>query len=338
MVTRDEVALEAGTSTAVVSYVINNGPRNVSESARLRVLAAIAKLDYRPNAVARSLRSSSGTVLGLIVPDITNPYCGELALAVENSALERGYTLLLGNAMHDDERRARHLQTFIEHQVQGIVFIGSTYGDEAFLPASSRALQGNRTPLVFLDRSTSEFGATVIVVDNRGGAYAATTHLLEHGHAAVASFAGSSGLSAVRERQDGWAAALRAKGLDISRQQTYESAFDRYEAFAVARAMFASENRPRAIFSHSDEQSMGIIYAAAQAGLRVPEDVALVSFDGIKEASIVSPGLTTVQQPIARAGALAVDLLLNATARVTGVEQSETLPVTLVVRQSCGCR
>jgi LacI family transcriptional regulator len=275
--------------------------------------------------------------LGLIVPDITNPYCGELALAVENSALERNHTLLLGNSMHDDRRQAQHLQTFIEHQVQGIVFIGSTYGDELFLPETSRALHGNKTPLVFLDRSTSEFGAMAIFVDNRGGAYAATTHLLEHGHGAVASFAGSSGLSSVRERTDGWADALRAKGIDAIGQQVYESAFDRYEAFAVARAMFASENRPRAIFSHSDEQSIGIIYAAAQAGLRIPEDVALVSFDGIKEASIVSPGLTTVQQPIAQVGALAVDLLLSAARGLIDVEQSKPLPVEFIVRHSCGC-
>ncbi len=337
MVTRDEVAREAGTSTAVVSYVINNGPKNVSESARQRVLAAVTKLDYRPNAVARSLRSSSSSVLGLIVPDITNAYCGELAVAVENSALERNHTLLLGNSMHDDQRQAQHLQTFIEHRVKGIVFIGSTYGDETFLPATSRTLHGNKTPLVFLDRSTSEFGATAILVDNRGGAYAATMHLLDHGHTAVASFAGSSGLSAVRERTEGWADALRVKGFNASQQQTYESAFDRYEAFAVARVMFASENRPRAIFSHSDEQSIGIIYAAAQAGLRIPADVALVSFDGIKEANIVSPGLTTVQQPIAQAGALAVDLLLNNSQGTVGTEQSETLAVKLTIRHSCGC-
>jgi LacI family transcriptional regulator len=337
MVTRDEVAREAGTSSAVVSYVINNGPRNVSASARERVLAAVAKLDYRPNGVARSLRSSSSNVIGLIVPDITNSYCGELALAVENSALARNLTLLVGNAMHDDERQARHLTTFIEQQVLGIVFIGSTYGDEAFLPSTTRALRGSRIPLVFLDRSTSEFGATAIVVDNRGGARAATSHLLEHGHSAIANFAGSSGLSAVRERTDGWTDALRAKGIDPRAQQQYESAFDRYEAFEVARAMFASENRPKAIFSHSDEQSIGILYAAAQAGLRVPEDLAIVSFDGIKEAGIVSPGLTTVQQPIARAGALAVDQLLNASRGIVPVEPDEPLPVELIVRHSCGC-
>jgi LacI family transcriptional regulator len=320
-----------------VSYVINSGPRNVSEATRERVLAAVAKLDYRPNAVARSLRSSSSTVLGLIVPNITNAYCGELALAVENSALARNHTLLLGNSMHDDERQAKHIETFFSHQVKGIVFIGSTYGDETFLAATSRALQGNRAPLVFLDRSTSEFGATAILVDNRGGARAATEHLLSHGHRSIANFAGSSGLSAVRERTDGWANALGDAGVSTRGQRHFESAFDRYEAFAVARAMLESAERPTAIFSHSDEQSIGIIYAAAQLGIRIPEDLALVSFDGIKEASIVSPGLTTVQQPIARAGELAVDVLLSSARGVHGPEHEEVLPVELIIRQSCGC-
>jgi LacI family transcriptional regulator len=337
MVTRDEVAREAGTSTAVVSYVINNGPRPVSAAARKRVLDAVAKLDYRPNELARSLSSASSSVIGLIVPDVTNAYCGELALAVENSALARNHTLLLGNAMHDDERQARHLQTFLAQQVQGIVFIGSTYGDEMFRPETKRVLQGSKTPLVFLDRSTTEFGATSVLVDNRGGAYAATSHLLEHGHTSIAGFAGSSGLSSVRERRDGWADALIARGLDPADQQTFESAFDRYDAFAVARVMFANGNWPSAIFSHSDEQSIGILYAAAQAGIRVPEDLALVSFDGIKEAAIVNPGLTTARQPIARVGELAVDQLLAAKAGTPSELRQEMLPVTLEIRHSCGC-
>jgi LacI family transcriptional regulator len=338
MVTRDEVAREAGTSSAVVSYVINNGPRNVSAPTRERVLAAIAKLDYRPNAVARSLRSSSSRVLGLIVRDITNAYCSELALAVEDSALARNHTLLLGNSMHSDERQSMHIQTFFAHQVRGIVFIGSTFGNETFLAATSATLKGAHAPLVFFDRSTSEFGATTILIDNRGGARMATGHLLEHGHRSIANFGGSPSLSVVRERTDGWAEALSTVGVDASAQRQYESAFDRYDAFAAASAMLGSPNRPTAIFSHSDEQSIGIIYAATQLGLSIPHDLALVSFDGIKEAGLVTPGLTTIQQPIARAGALAVDVILGTRDGDALPEPSEVLPVELIVRHSCGCQ
>lgn len=335
MVTRDEVARRAGTSTAVVSYVMNNGPRNVSEATRRRVLAAVADLGYRPNAVARSLRASSSAVLGLVVPDITNAYCGELALAVEDAALARGYTLLLGNSMHDDRRQASHIQTFLSHQVRGIVFIGSTYGDEDYGPETRGALELSEAPLVFLDRPTCEFG-TAISVDNRAAAFDATTHILGHGYPSVANFAGSPGLSAVRERKQGWADALEAHGLDPESQQVYASAFDRHDAFRVATAMFAAPGRPRAIFCHSDEQSIGILHAAAKASLRVPEDVALVSFDGIKEAGLVFPGLTTVAQPIRQSAAAAVDILVEGE-HTEGPRARKELPLHLVIRHSCGC-
>ncbi|MEW1823225.1 LacI family DNA-binding transcriptional regulator [Arthrobacter sp. NPDC080031] len=337
MITQEEVAREAGTSTAVVSYVVNNGPRKVSDATRKRVLDAVERLGYRPNAVARSLRSASSTTLGLIAADITNPYCGEVAQAVETSALERGYSLLLGNAMQNDERQAKHLRTFIEQQVKGIIFAGSSVTNEAFLPATMAALKGNKTPVVFLDRSASEVWGTSIIVDNRAGAFAGTTHLLDHGHTEVASFSGPLGLSAVRERQEGWEQALIARGIDPDGQLNVQSSFDRYDAFRVAKMLLATRKRPRAMFVHSDEQAIGILHAAAEARVRVPEDVALVSFDGIREAGIISPGLTTVQQPIARAGSLAVDLLLRARPGEAMELQSEMLPVELIIRHSCGC-
>lgn len=337
MVTRDDVARQAGTSTAVVSYVMNNGPRNVSGPTRQRVLDAVAFLGYRPNATAKALRSASSTVLGLIASDITNPYCSELALAVENSALLHGHSLLLGNAMHSDDRQARHLRTFMEHQVRGIIFIGSTNESEASRPETTRVLEGNQTPLVLLDRPASEFGATAILVDNKGGGYMATKHLLEHGHRSVACFSGPSGLYGVSERRDGWAKALAERGLSASDEQFYESGFDRYEAFAVAQRIFADPGHPRAIFVHSDEQAFGIMSAAAQAGLRIPEDLALISFDGLKESSIVTPGLTTVQQPFEAAASLAVQLLLEATPGAGAQPKNEMLPLSLTIRTSCGC-
>jgi len=337
MVTQDEVAKLAGTSTAVVSYVVNNGPRNVSAGTRKRVLEAVQELGYRPNAAARTLRSASSTTLGLIATDITNSYCGELALAVETSALERGHSLLLGNTMQSDERQARHLQTFIEQQVRGIVFIGSAVTDEGLLPATTAALRGNTSPLVFLDRPASELGGTAIVVGNRQGAFEATAHLLEHGYTEVASFGSALALTVVQERREGWAQALLATGIDPMQQLTVESDFDRYDAFRVARTLLAERALPRAMFVYSDEQSIGVLRACADAGVRVPEDLALVSFDGIRESAMITPALTTVQQPIARAGALAVDLLLQTGPGQAPMAPTEELPVELIIRNSCGC-
>ncbi|MEL0626566.1 LacI family DNA-binding transcriptional regulator [Salinibacterium amurskyense] len=337
MVTRDDVAREAGTSTAVVSYVMNNGPRNVAAPTRQRVLDAVARLGYRPNATARALASASSTVLGLIASDITNPYCSELAIEVENSALARGHSLLLGNAMNSDERQARHLRSFMEHQVRGILFVGSTDERRSSHEETSSVLESNHTPLVFFDRPASELGATAILVDNRGGGFAATSHLLDHGYESVACFSGPAHLYGVSDRLAGWGDALEAKGMKAEEQEVFESEFDRYSAFALARVILARPTRPRAIFVHSDEQAFGIMTAATQAGLSIPEDLALISFDGLKESSIVLPRLTTVQQPFHTAASLGVDVLLDATPGSREAPHNRVLPLDLTIRESCGC-
>lgn len=338
MVTQEEVAREAGTSTAVVSYVMNGGPRNVSAETRRRVLEAAAKLDYRPNAVARSLRRARTHVLGLIAADLTNPYCTQLAVDVEDAALLRGRTLLLGNAKHDDERQAQHLRTFIEQRVEGIIFIGSAYTDEAFLPQTMRMLRGSDVPpLVVLDRPGGTVGATTIQIDNRGGAYAAVAHLIGHGQSEVAELAGFLGLSSSRERHDGWSAALDDNGLSCREEWRVQSAMDRYDAYWVARTLLEQQPRPRALFTHTDEQAVGVLHAAASLGLRVPSDLALASFDDITEARIVQPSLTTAHQPIAQAAKLAVDVLVGDANGAPVVVPPEPLATELVIRDSCGC-
>ena len=338
MVTQQEVAREAGTSTAVVSYVINNGPRNVSEETREKVLAAVAKLGYRPNAVARSLRSATSRVIGLIATDITSPYCSQLAVEVEDAALRRGRTLLFGNAKHDDVRQARHLQTFIEQQVEGIIFIGSAYTDDAFLSDTTAVLRGQDVPpVVMLDRPGNTVGATTIQVDNHGGSLAATAHLLEHGHAEVALLSGLSELSSMRERRQGWLDAHRERGLRCRPEWLVESAIDRYEGYRVARELLGSPPCPSAIFTHTDEQAIGVLYAAVSLGRMVPGDLAVASYDDIREARIVQPALTTARQPTARAAELAVGVLLGGVDGEPVTVPDLPLPTELVVRESCGC-
>ena len=338
MVTQEEVAREAGTSTAVVSYVINNGPRNVSEPTRQRVLAAVAKLGYRPNAVARSLRSANTKVIGLIAADITNPYCSQVAVEVEDAAMRHGRTLLFGNAKHDDSRQARHLRTFIEQRVEGIIFIGSAYTGDEFLPETTAVLRGeNVPPIVVLDRPGHMVGATTIQVDNQGGAHAATAHLLWHGHDEVASLSGFGELSSMRERHQGWLDAHVERGLTCREEWQLQSEIDRYDAYRVSRELFSRAERPRAIFTHTDEQAIGVLYAAASLGLRVPRDLAVASFDDIREACIVQPSLTTARQPIAEAARLAVDVLLCHDNGGAVAPPFMPLPTELVVRESCGC-
>ena len=134
MVTRDDVARMAGTSTAVVSYVVNNGPRRVSEKTRAKVLAAIDELGYRPNGFARALRSTRSRLLGLVLPDNSNPFFAELARVIEDEAFRRGYLLLLGNSTENDERQAAYVREFLELRVEGLLLISAAHGQRRCRP------------------------------------------------------------------------------------------------------------------------------------------------------------------------------------------------------------
>ena len=337
MVTRDEVARAAGTSSAVVSYVVNGGPRSVSPETRQRVLDAVDRLGYRPNALARALRSASSRVLGLVVPDITNPFFAELALAIERAAFQRGYTLFLGNAMHDDGRQAGYLTSFADHQVRGILLIGAESSSRGLPPATKAALQGNAVPTVFLDRVPPGVGGVRLSVDNRQGAYEATTHLVRHGHTAIGRLSGPSRLSSTRDRDKGWTSALTDAAIDPQDQVLVRADFDRYAAYEAALELFARPVQPTALFVHSDEQAIGVLHAAVTCKVRIPEDLAVVSFDGIRESALIHPSLTTVQQPLELAAERAVELLIEGITTGDSKATNESLPVSLVVRESCGC-
>jgi LacI family transcriptional regulator len=322
-----------------VSYVMNGGPRSVSDATRERVLKAVAELGYRPNAVARALRSASSRVIGLIVPDITNPFFAELALAIERGAFARGYSLFLGNAMHEDEQQAGYLRAFSDHQVRGVLVIGATAGPRGmFPPATKAALATQSMTLVFLDRVPRGTNGVMLRVDNTRGAYEGTRHLaVDHAHRQIGCISGPESASSARDRDRGWAKALTEAGIDPKKQLRGRAEFDRYHAFEVARTMFSARKRPTALFVHSDEQAIGVLYAAAAEDLRIPEDLAVVSFDGIRESALTQPPLTTVEQPLELAAERALDLLIEGIDSGQNAAKTETLPVRLIVRESCGC-
>lgn len=348
MVTRDDVASCAGTSTAVVSYVVNGGPRRVSAATRVKVLRAIEELGYRPNGLARALKMHKTFTIGLIVPDNTNPFFAQLARAVEEAAFARGYVLLLGNSSQDDVRQSTYVKTFLERRVDGLVLIVDSDVGDGCMPAETiKALQASGIPLVLLDRQPNDLGARSVSVDNKGGGYLATKHLLEHGHATVACLAGPADLMVVQARTEGWVRALRESGAQPDDRLLVRSPFRRDAGYAVALKLLTSRHRPTAIFAQSDELGISILRAASEAGLAVPRDLAVVSFDGIDESRYTTPPLSTVVQPVDKLGERAVELLLQLGAGSAGddgraVSSAQALdcclPVELAVRRSCGCR
>lgn len=331
MRTRADVARRAGVSPAVVSYVINGGPRNVAEATRTRVLDAIRELNYTPNAVARSLRAARTRTVGLVVPDVSNGFFAQLALEIEVASFAQNATMLLGNAMDDESREEHYIRTFIERRVDGLIVapIGSH-------PSWIGSLLHAGMPTVIIDRDTVSASASTVVVDNFHGGYVATRHLLEHGRRRVAAVAGPSEVTSASERHRGWAEAMREAGIDTVDLLVHVP-FTREAAYQAALELFVSPSRPDAAFLSSDEHAVGVYRALYELGLDIPGDVAVSSFDSSFGAPYMTPPLTAVHQPAADIAARAVSVLSEIQEDVGRAPSRDILPVDLVTRRSCGC-
>jgi LacI family transcriptional regulator len=325
-VTRADVARLAGVSEAVVSYVVNEGPRPVAVATAARVRDAIAALGYQPNPSARALRTGSTRLLGLVVPKIGNPLFADLALAVELAAAERGYTVLLANNQDDPAAERRHITNLIARQVDGLLLMTTlARPDLASLPLGG-------VPTVLVNTFTEVPGFASVGVDAFAGAYEAVTHLAGHGHRRIGLVIGGGG-SDMELRERGWLEATRHAGLDdgpIAREP-----FTRRGGYDAGRRLFAGPDGPTAVFAGSDMQAIGVLRALHERGLRVPEDVALVSFDGTEDCEYTNPQLTVVRQPVA-------EIASSAVAWVLGADHPASTHVALrpelVLRRSCGCQ
>lgn len=322
-VTRTDVARHAGVSTAVVSYVVNDGPRPVATATRERVLDSMRTLGYRPNATARALRLQRAMAIGLVVPDVSNVYFGALARALSNKAFEVGYALLLGDANSDPEREAAQIESLVDRQVDGLVVISLRPDSE---------VDTQRTPTVFLDHRTRA-GQAVVLPDNAGGARHAVAHLVEHGRRRIGHVAGLEGSPGADDRHRGWLEGIAAADLTDSTGLVERAEFSRRGGYEAGVRLLTRAARPDALFVSSDVQALGVLRAARELGVRVPEDLAVISFDGTEEAVYSDPPLTAIEQPIDAIAEAALAAILDNAEEPQHVE----VPVRLVTRASCGC-
>jgi LacI family transcriptional regulator len=318
--TTADVARLAGTSTAVVSYVINNGPRKVAPATRERVLRAIQELDYRPNGPARSLRSKRSRTLGLVLPDRPNSYLVELTRSIEDAAFDRGYVLVVGHRPEDAGRERDQLRMLLDHRVDALLMMGTPTAVQREL------LAGSTIPVRHTDARDPD-------IDNRGAMRAATGHLLGHGHRQVAYIGGPEELVFAQLRREGWAAALDAAGIP-RRGRVWVQALDtRQGGYEAARRLLAGPLRPSAVAAFNDEQAIGVLRAAAEADLTVPGDLAVFGFDATHDGEFTIPPLSTVRVPLADLATRIVSRALDPHAETA----TEPLPFELVLRRSCGC-
>lgn len=324
-VTRADVARYAGVSTSVVSYVVHDGPRPVAAETAARVREAIRVLGYRPNASAQALRTGSSKMLGLIVPELDNPFWSELAVAVTHAAAARGYDLLIANSDGDAQQERERLRTLSARQVDGIIVTSiMTHPD-----LSSMTDPG--IPMVLLNTFFEVPEYASIGVDALRGAREGTQHLIDHGYREIGLVMGHTGSMELREQ--GWMQALRAAGLPDG--PIVRCSFDRAGGYEAGLRLFDGGTGPRAVFVSSDLQAVGLLRALYELGLRAPDDVAVVSFDGVAEADYTNPQLTVVRQPVEAMAAAAVDRVL-AREDPDG-HHLDLVPAELVLGASCGC-
>ena len=327
-ITRADVARYAGVSSAVVSYVVNGGPKPVAPATAARVRDAIDILGYRPNVNARALKLGTTGMLGLIVPDSSNPFFAEFALEIEQVAAERGVVLLMANSNSDVELESRLMVDLVGRQVDGLIV------SPAAGPPHPPAV-GERPPatrVVYIDNAVPVSGLHTIGADAVAGARFAVEHLLEvHGHETVGLLIGSGYRRSVDERETGWQDALRAAGRPDG--PLARASFTREGGYQGGLRLLQRLPHPTAVFASNDLQAVGLVRAAHELGIRVPEDLAVVAFDGTQESEYCWPPLTSARQPVREMAAAAVRTVLDEPTAPT----HRIFPVDLVVRRSCGC-
>jgi LacI family transcriptional regulator len=342
MPTRNDVARLAGVSTAVVSYVANDGPRPVARATALRVRAAMDELGYRPNLVAKGLKIRALPVIGAVVPDISRPFFGELILGIEAAAFDQHHLLYLGNTAGHADRDASYAESFIDHMAAGVVVVADRSRHGPPLRALDR-LADCGIPAAVIDYAVwCPLSGERLEIAHADAAQAATAHLLAHGHASVACLAGPPHLAMTAERLRGW---REAHGAGSARPgPVVHCEIDRRAACEAIGPLLVDGNRPRALLAHTDEQAYGILQAAAEHRLRVPEDLAVAAVDGLAESAWTVPALTTACISFSEMGRAAIGMILRAGKgdRADGPpgtgQPAAALSARLAVRSSCGCR
>jgi LacI family transcriptional regulator len=325
-----DVAAAAGVSVATVSRVLSPATAHVPmrKETRDRVERAIDQLGYRPNDLARALLQRRTAAIGLVVPDISNPYYPPLVRGVEDVASSHHYRVVLCNTDRDPAKITGYLDTLIKTRVDGIVVAGGGWAD---VPDRTAVLGTYGTGLVAVGRHLTAHPS--VRIDNVAASRAAAEHLLGLGHRRIAFLGGPSSSTTVQDRAQGYRDALKIAGLDEQAAAVRYGEFAEESGYALTSELLGTSSPPTALLCANDRIALGAYAAAADAGRRVPHDVSVVGFDDTPIARYVRPTLTTVAIPTYEIGSAAMELLLAQFEGDTPASLT-TLPTRLVVRDS----
>jgi DNA-binding LacI/PurR family transcriptional regulator len=325
-----DVAEMAGVSTTTASRALN-GRGELTDGTRAAVLEAAAQLGFRPSPFAQSLRTRRSRTIGLIVPHIAHPFYASVFQGAQSYLRDVGYRVILVDSGEDPDRVAEAINTLLDHWVDGILISTTPFSANRF----RELLHG--TPCVFIDETVEGVGSGSVTLENREGVGELVRHLAGHGHQRIAFLGGPRDNTDGRERREGFIATMSALGLEGGPELIRECEWSLRSGIEQTRQLLRADPRPTAIVAASAELALGALAAARSHPLRLPEDLALASFDDTYFAPLLEPALTVISYDSPAMGARSAALLINAIETDQASYAEVRVGVRLVPRRSCGC-
>lgn len=331
-VTLHELAKTAGVSVATVSRALTEGSHPVNEATKQRILTLAEAMGYKPNLIARGLRTDRTLTIGIIVDSIVSPFTPLIIRGVQDYLQEHHYFSFIVNTDRDPAYESKAIDDLMGRSIDGVIHV------ESHMRGANPALDLASKPYVFVHRLFSRGDRNSVSVDDNYGAHLAIDHLAKLGHRRIAYIGGPSGWDASANRLAGYEEALVKWGLEFDPKLVSEGNWELQSGFGTARSFLAipEHDRPTAIFAANDLMALGAIYAIQEAGLRVPDDIAVVGYDDREIASLSRPTITTITLPCYEMGLASARLLLDLLIKHTEASEAIVTRGKLIVRESSG--
>ncbi|MBT2573871.1 LacI family DNA-binding transcriptional regulator [Bacillus sp. ISL-51] len=325
-----DVADKAGVSITTVSRVINNTGR-ISDKTRQKVLRVMEEMDYLPNVHASALTGKRTNIIGLITPDISNPFFGELAKSIEDSASLLGFHIMICSTDYHPEKETKYFSMLKQKKADGIIVATGIEHADSIKALDDIVKSG--IPLAMISQDRLLVPMDVVIIDDFLGGYSAAKHLLSLGHKKIACITGDGSTTSEKDRMKGFQEAMREAGTHLDESLIIPTRYSLESGKKAAGALF-DRDLPTAVFAFNDVLSCAVIQAARLRGIRVPEDLSIIGFDNTILAEMVDPPLTTMAQPIHEMGRRVVQLLIDEIQGKKKTKSKIILSPELVVRQS----
>ena len=331
-ITIHDIAKKLNYSASTVSRALNNNPL-ISESTRKLIKKTAKEMGYRPNTLAANFRTKRTNTIGVILPLINRHFFSSVISGIEEVAYKQGFTVTISQTNDNFEKEDKIAHTLFANRVDGLII---SIGMETTTFDHLRLFSDKKLPLVFFDRVVDEIKAHKIVVDDFGGSYQATKHLIDEGAKNVAHIGGPLNLKIYKNRQDGFCKAIKDSGLELNKSHIINTCLTRAEGTKAIEKLIQNEKKPDAILCANDTTALSAIIYLKDKGIKVPEDISIVGFSNEPFSEVVTPSISTIKQPGFIMGQKAAELLVKQINNKKGTTEFETItmPTELIIRDS----